>query len=346
MVMVEGTTPARSAGEALRWSRTVVEPALREAVATLPSSMQRVVGYHFGWWDEHGVPRTADSGKALRPTLVLLTAQAVGGTTADATPAAVAIELVHNFSLLHDDVMDADVTRRHRPTAWTMFGSGAAILAGDALLTLASDVLAGSGHPAARDSARSLNSAVLHLVDGQSADMSFEKRSNVLLHECQTMAEGKTGALLGCACALGAAFGSGSPEQIAHLRAYGEKLGLAFQHVDDLLGIWGEPAVTGKPVHSDLLTRKKTLPVVLALTSRTPAGTELSALYGRDEPLSEADVVRAAELVELAGGREWSQNQADALLAEALQHLSAATPPTTFRAELAAVARLAARRDR
>jgi geranylgeranyl diphosphate synthase type I len=338
-------TEGRSAAEVLAWSRDLIDPALRAAVDTLPDSMQHVAGYHFGWWDEHRRPAGA-GGKALRPTLVLLTAEACGGEPDDAVPAAVAAELVHNFSLLHDDVMDGDQTRRHRPAAWSVFGLGAAILAGDALLTLAFDVLAASGHPAGPDGMRMLSIAVQDLVDGQSADIAFERRADVGLPECVSMAERKTGALLGCACALGASFGGAGPDQVDHLRGFGEQLGLAFQFADDLLGIWGDPEVTGKPVHADLLHRKKSMPVVAALTSDTPAGRELAALYHRDQALTGAELTHAAELIDLAGGRAWSQAQADDLLGRAMHHLRSAGPTARAAAELGALARLATRRDR
>jgi geranylgeranyl diphosphate synthase, type I len=345
MATVEIPTKVRSPQEVLGWSRDLVGPALREAVDTLPASMRRIAGYHFGWWDEHGHPAAADGGKALRPTLALLAAEAVGGVPTAAVPAAVAVELVHNFSLLHDDVMDGDATRRHRPTVWSVFGQGAAILAGDALLTLAFDVLATSGHAAAREGMLMLSTAVQELVDGQSADLAFEERMEVNLPECLSMAEAKTGALLGCACALGGAFGGGSPQQIEHFRGFGERLGLAFQLVDDLLGIWGDPSVTGKLVYSDLQNRKKSLPVVAALTSETQAGHELAALYHRDRPLSNIDLVHAAELIDIAGGRSWSQSQVDDLLAEALGRLRSAGLMARAAAELDALARLATHRD-
>ncbi len=342
MTTVDVMTAGRSAREVLAWSRDLVEPALRSAVDTLPSSMLHIAGYHFGWWDEHGHPVRVSGGKVIRPTLALLSAQAVGGTAAAALPAAAAVELVHNHSLLHDDVMDGGLTRRHRPTAWSVFGVSAAILAGNALLVLALDLLAASGHPAALDGTRMLSAAVQDLLDGQSADLSFEKRVEVELAECVRMAERKTAALLGCACAVGAAFGGGRPEQVAQLRGFGMHLGLAFQHRDDLQGIWGDPALTGKPVHSDLRSQKKSLPVVAALASETPAGRELTTLYRRDQPLSEIDAAHAAELVNLAGGRTWSQTQADHLLAQELQ---AASPTPRATAELGALARLATHRD-
>lgn len=345
MAVVEVMAVDRSARDALAWSSAVVVPMLRGAVDTLPASMRLIAGYHFGWWDEESRPAEADGGKSIRPALVLLTAGAAGGVPDSAVPAAVAVELVHNFSLLHDDVMDGDVTRRHRPTAWSVFGSGAAILAGDALLTLAFEVLAASEHSAARDGIRMLSAAVLKLVNGQNADLAFEKREDVDLSECVRMTQGKTAALLGCTCAVGALFGGGSSEQIEHLRGFGEHLGLAFQHVDDLLGIWGDPVVTGKPVFSDLRNRKKSLPVVAALSSGTVAGQELAALYHGPQPLSDADLVHAAELVERAGGRAWSQGQADDLLAQALRQLGLAGPTARAAAELDALARLATHRD-
>jgi geranylgeranyl diphosphate synthase type I len=344
MTAVERET-ARPAAEVLAACRALVEPALRAAVDTLPASMRRIAGYHFGWWDEHGNPGSAAGGKALRPALALLAAEAVDGVAGVALPGAVAVELVHNFSLLHDDVMDRDRLRHHRPTVWSVFGIGPAILAGDALLILALDVLAGSGHPVAQEAMRMLGSAVQDLVEGQCADVEFERRPDVDLAECVTMAARKTGALLACACGVGALFGGGPPERVDRLRGFGAHLGLAFQYTDDLLGIWGNPAVTGKPVYSDLRSRKKSLPVVAALTSGTPAGRELAALYRPGPALSDADLARAAELVELAGGRSFSRDQAEVLLGGALGELAAAAPAPRAAAELGALARLATRRD-
>ncbi|MFD1148357.1 family 2 encapsulin nanocompartment cargo protein polyprenyl transferase [Saccharothrix hoggarensis] len=345
MTDLDVTVAHRSAREVLSWSRAEVDRALRTAVDRLPESMRVIAGYHFGWWDEHGSPTGADPGKAIRPALVLLGAQAVGGEVDAALPAAVAVELVHNFSLLHDDVMDGDKTRRHRPTAWHVFGVNAAILAGDALLTSALDVVAGSGNAQAQQAIRVLSGAVQRLLDGQSADLAFEERADVPLAECVRMAECKTGSLLGASCALGALFGGGRDEQVEHLRSFGEQVGLAFQFVDDLLGIWGDPEVTGKPVYSDLRNRKKSLPVVAALTSGTPAARELDALYHADRRLTDPELARAAELIEVSGARAWSQGRADDLLTGARAHLRAAEPTDRAAGELDAVARLATRRD-
>jgi geranylgeranyl diphosphate synthase type I len=344
MTTTDEPRAARTAHEVLAWSRSMVDPALRSAVDTLPSSMRLIAGHHYGWWDERGEPIDANGGKAIRPTLTLLAAEAAGGEPAVAVPAAAAVELVHNFSLLHDDVMDGDRTRRHRPTTWAVFGVGAAILGGDALLTLAFDVLAASEHPAAKDGMQRLSAAVQDLVDGQSADMSFETRADVDLPECLSMAGAKTGSLLGCACALGALYG-GRPDQAAALRGFGERLGVAFQLVDDLLGIWGDPQITGKAVYADLRQRKKSLPVVAALTSGTPAGHELAALYHREAPLSDEELLHAAGLIELAGGRAWCRQKADEMLAEAMTYLRSASPAERPAGELQALAHLVTRRD-
>ena len=333
-----------AADEALDWARQRIEPALRAAVQTLPENMRHIAGYHFGWTDEHGQLVEAARGKALRPALVLLSARAVSSTATAAVPAAVAVELVHNFSLVHDDVMDQDLTRRHRPTAWNVFGMNAAILAGDALVSLASEVLAGSEHPAAASGIRRLNAAVQDLIHGQIMDLAFEQRDDVTLAECQRMANAKTAALLGTACELGATFAGATSEQAVHLRDFGERLGLAFQHADDLLGIWGDPETTGKPVFSDLRSRKKTLPIVAALTSDTAAGRALAQRYHRQTPLKEAELDEAAQLIEAAGGKSWSSTQADVLLESALNHLDAAVTDTSTDT-LKELASLATHRD-
>ncbi|MFR9730319.1 family 2 encapsulin nanocompartment cargo protein polyprenyl transferase [Saccharopolyspora sp. MS10] len=336
----------RTVSDALRAGRALLDPALRAAVGSLPESMQLIAGHHFGWRDEHGAPVDEDQGKAIRPTLVLLAGRGVGAEPEQVLPAAVAVELVHNFSLLHDDVMDGDLTRRHRPTAWRVFGSGPAILAGDALLTLAADVLTSSGHPAAMAGLKELNATVLDLVDGQSSDMSFERRTDVALPECLTMVGSKTGALLGCSGALGAFFGGADAERVERMRRFGHRLGLAFQLVDDVLGIWGDPAVTGKPVHSDLRNRKKSLPVVAALNSGTAAGRELAELYALPRELTDEDAARGARLVSDSGARDWSRAHIDTLQAEALHHLDAAVLAAEPAAELTALTHLLTQRQR
>jgi geranylgeranyl diphosphate synthase type I len=287
--------------------------------------------------DADGRP-SGSGGKALRPALALLSARAAGAPPRRGVPAAVAVELVHNFSLLHDDIMDGDTERRHRPTAWTVYGTGAAILAGDAMLALAQDILLEDAAPQGVWAARALSAAVQRLIAGQGADLAFEQRDDVSLTECLTMAGDKTAALMSCACSIGSIHVGALPELAMGLAAFGAHAGLAFQLTDDLLGIWGAPEVTGKPVRSDLRARKKSLPVVAALSAGTAESGELAALLTREEALSEDDLVLAAELVEAAGGKTWTENEAGTQLAAAHQCLADTDMPGDVRAEFAGIA--------
>ena len=329
----------------LKRMREEVDPRMRAAVAELPVGLRHISGYHLGWWDERGTVQHGVGGKAVRAALVLAAARALGGDGAALT-GAVAVELVHNFTLLHDDVMDRDLRRRHRPTAWAVFGTADAILAGDALQALAVRILARDPHPAALPAMDHLAGCMIELCEGQRSDCAFEHCSDITLAQCGAMAEGKTGALLGSACAIGALYAGAAPAAVAELDAFGRQLGLAFQLVDDLLGIWGDPAVTGKPVGADLVARKKSLPVVAALTSGTAAGEELAAVYHSDLPVDGDGVVHLADLVERAGGRAWAQSQAAAHNAAALVHLKAAVPDDERAHELLTLAGMLTRRNR
>ncbi|MGW0434481.1 polyprenyl synthetase family protein [Micromonospora sp. NPDC003197] len=299
----------------------IVRPAIHAALDRLDSHTRLTAGYQLGYWDVTGEPTEGGSGKGLRSALALLSARATGKSDRDGLPSAVAVELVHNFSLLHDDVIDGDAERRHRPTAWTAFGVGPAILAGDALLNLANDVLSELPGPDAVAAARCLTVAVRQLIAGQAADMAFERRTEVTLDECLAMARNKTAALLSCSATLGAVLCGGPTPLTRGLARYGDRLGLAFQLVDDLLGIWGEPAVTGKPVLADLRARKKTVTVVRALTAGGPASDQFRELYCAAGELSPSDLSLAAMLIEETGARDWTVKEADRLLTEALTEL-------------------------
>ncbi|MCH0564005.1 family 2 encapsulin nanocompartment cargo protein polyprenyl transferase [Streptomyces sp. MUM 2J] len=334
------------AEEILRRTRASVDPELRVALDSLPGPMRRVALYHFGWQHADGSPATGGAGKALRPALVLAAAAALGGPAArdGALRAAVAVELVHNFTLLHDDVMDRDATRRHRATAWTVFGDADAILAGDALQALALGLFAQDPHPASSAAAARLADCVVELCAGQHADTALEGRgpTEVGLGEVLDMAEAKTGALLGCACAIGALYAGACAPDVDALDAFGREAGLAFQLIDDVIGIWGDPRRTGKPAGADLAARKKSLPVVAALTSGTPAAEALAALYER--PGDEEDLEGTALAVERAGGRDWAQAEAADRMARALQALSRALPEPESAEGLLALAEFVTRR--
>ncbi|MET8974460.1 family 2 encapsulin nanocompartment cargo protein polyprenyl transferase [Streptomyces sp. NPDC004539] len=328
-------------------ARAEVDPVLRSAVDSLPPEMRRIARYHFGWQDAAGRAVTGNAGKAIRPALVLAAAEAVGGARARtaAVRAAAAVELVHNFTLLHDDVMDRDPTRRHRATAWHVFGDPDAILSGDALQALALRLLAGDTHPAAVPAVGRLTDCVIELCEGQQVDTALESRDPraVGLAEVLRMAEAKTGALLGCACAIGGLYGGGSAEEVDSLDAFGRQAGLAFQLIDDIIGIWGDPLHTGKPAGADLTARKKSLPVVAALASGGVAAEELAALYVG--PYVEGELERTALLVERAGGRDWAQAEAADRMGTAVGELARAVREPERAEGLLALAEFVTRRS-
>ncbi|HEU5270563.1 MAG TPA: polyprenyl synthetase family protein [Jatrophihabitans sp.] len=318
--------------------------AMQAAVARMDPSSAAVSAYHLGWSAADGTPLQAPSGKGIRPALALLSAQAGGADAEAGVPAAVAVELVHNFSLLHDDVMDGDTERRHRPTVWTLWGVPSAILTGDAMLTVAVEALLESGSEHALAALRLLLATTRELIHGQVEDLQFESRESVDLQQCQQMAARKTGALIAASATLGCVLVGGDEDVVRALDSYGQALGVAFQLVDDLLGIWGDPAVTGKPVLSDLRARKRSLPVTYALSQDEPAGRRLSEwLAGSGE--DEAGLRQIAELIEATGARSWAAGQAAWHIRQAEQALAASTIPPPLQAEFMKVARFVADRE-
>ncbi|HEX8930128.1 MAG TPA: polyprenyl synthetase family protein [Actinomycetota bacterium] len=336
--------------------RLLTMPALRAAVDRLEPSIARVAAYHLGWVDAEGNAMAGNGGKAVRPALAVLSAEAVAADAEVALPGAVAVELVHNFSLLHDDLMDGDEERRHRPTSWKVFGPAMAILAGDALLALAEDVLLEAPGETGPRAARHLTEATDRLITGQAEDLSFEGRLDVSVGECMAMVGNKTGALLACSASIGAVLAGAPAESVEALSGYGYHLGLAFQAVDDLLGIWGQPEVTGKPAWSDLRQRKKSVPVAYALSSGGRVGERLAGLLEVAGPadaraaeggprLSEEDLALAAKLVQEAGGRDWTMAEAERQLGLALRRLDQVAVPAAARDELVGLARFVTSRE-
>jgi geranylgeranyl diphosphate synthase type I len=292
---------------------------MQAAVDQLSPDLRRVASYHLGWTDPEGRPTEGGGGKGVRPALALLSAEAAWGQSELAIPGAVAIELIHNFSLIHDDVIDKDRTRHHRPTVWALFGVGQAVVVGDALQTLAHQVLLDG--PRGVEAGRCLADATAAMIAGQADDIAFETRQVVSVEQCMAMCAGKTGALLGCAASIGAVLTGAPDATVGALRDFGNHLGLAFQAVDDLLGIWGDPDRTGKPVGSDLRQRKKTLPIVAALAAGADEAMELRELLSAG-PLDDGQVELAAGLVEACGARSWTAARAKAHMDAALGALN------------------------
>jgi geranylgeranyl diphosphate synthase, type I len=278
--------PTTAVVDVLERARDVTQPLMRDAVARLTPSIRDVVSYHLGWTDADGNPTAVKGGKGIRAALATLSAEACWADAAVGAPGGVAVELVHNFSLLHDDLMDGDVERRHRPTAWSLWGPSVALLAGDALSTLAADVLLRNPNPAAPAAALALSEATAEMIAGQADDLAFEARRSVSVEECMGMSTAKTGALLGCAASIGAILGGAPPATVRALCDFGRHLGVAFQATDDLLGIWGDPATTGKPIGNDIRQRKKSMPIVAALAAGDDEAKELDALLFDARPAS------------------------------------------------------------
>ncbi|MFE5796403.1 polyprenyl synthetase family protein [Streptomyces sp. NPDC056503] len=333
-----------SAADVLRRCRALVRPALVDAVGRLHPWTGEMAAYALGWADTDGTPDPGGSeGKGVRQVLAVLGAEAVGAGAADGVPGAVAVELVHTFSLLHDDIMDADALRRRRPAVWKSHGTGPAVLAGDALLAQAVTGLAEARNDHAAAAVRRLCGTLNALVSGQAEDLRFEHRpwhgpGAVAPEEYRSMAEHKTGALLGCALALGAVLGGAPEATVTALDRAGRHLGLAFQAVDDVLGIWGDPERTGKPVHADLRRSKKTYPVLAALADGGPAARELGALLSSSRcssrRIDDATAARIAALVEQAGGRAAAHEEAHRRLDTARRTLRATAPNPTAAREL------------
>ncbi len=327
-------SPPADVPEVLSRYRRDVESELRSAVPQDDAGLHQALRYHLGWIDEHGHPSTSAEGKGLRPTLCLLTCEAVGGVPEQALPAAVAVELIHSFSLIHDDIQDRDRERHHRPTVWVLWGEPQAIYAGNTLHALACKSLLNlPRHRVApervlRASARLAQSS-LEMMQGQFLDMEFEKRLDVTTQEYLEMTARKTGALISCAMELGALIGSENPALVPVFAKAGRHLGLLFQIRDDILGLWGDAATTGKATGSDIQRKKKTYPVVHALRHATgAAATTLQQLY-RKAHLSQHDVQQVLNVLEDTGARAEAEALATRLAHQALDalrpvHLSSA----------------------
>ena len=268
--------------------RGEIDRKLWAILASSDSSMYDMLRYQLGWIDEQGSPLLNPSGKALRPTLCLLSKESISGTYEEALPAAAAIELIHNFSLIHDDVQDNDRIRRNRPSVWAIWGKPQAINAGDTI-RISSDMsmmrLRDRGFPVEKllQAMKLLNESCLQLIEGQFLDISYENRANITTRDYLKMAKGKTAALIACSLELGALLATEDACTIQAFKNCDKNLGFAFQIRDDLLGIWGDKDKLGKPIGSDILRKKKTFPVVYAWeNAKDLSRTMITSLYQRE----------------------------------------------------------------
>jgi len=291
------------------------EATLAEIKAVLASRrlpLYDMMHYHLGAPGPGGRPAAARPGKMLRPTLCLLSCEAVGGQLQQAMPAAAAIELIHNFTLIHDDIEDASQSRHGRDTVWRVWGEPQAINAGDGMFALAHMALhrlleAGVVAPQVLEVARLLDEACLALCEGQHLDLDFEERLDVSCDDYLAMISGKTAALMGAATAVGALLGKAPEDTVGAFKEFGRRLGLAFQIRDDVLGIWGDAAETGKPAGDDIRDRKKSFPVVYALGRASENDRLLLRRVNSADTVALEDVAEVMAVLERSGARAASE---------------------------------------
>lgn len=296
---------------------------MRRVVATAPEAPEFdiLIKYPLGWVDKFGHPYNGTTGKRIRPILLLLACEAAGGKWGTALPAAAAVELLHNFSLIHDDIQDDSDTRHNRPTVWRIWGRANAINAGDATFALAYTALEGLSKQSLHAETifevwRIFNQTNLLLTRGQHLDMRFERQAVVTPDEYIGMITGKSAALIAACAHMGALIGSQDKAMAAHFAAFGLNLGIAFQIRDDILGIWGDEQVTGKSAATDVLSRKKSLPVLYALEQ----SEALRHLYGR-EPFGADEVTEALRLIDDLDALAYTQQMETAYYERALAAL-------------------------
>lgn len=315
-----------------------LERELEAAVQALRSQpyleMAEMIEYHLGWRDV----KEGGKGKRVRPLLTLLTCETAGGEWQQAIPAAAGVELIHNFSLIHDDIEDWSETRRGRPTVWKRWGVPQAINSGDALFVMARLAALNMTRldlptPQVLKVLRLLDNACLRLTMGQYLDLCFEKDDSVSVEEYMEMIDGKTAALVATATEVGALIAGAEASAVGVSRDFGWHLGMAFQITDDVLGIWGDEAVTGKSAAGDLLARKKTLPVIYGL-EESPAFQDLWQDDAADED-SLDDMVR---LLERVGADDRARRSAEEHTESALAALGEFSSPGFAGEELRRIA--------
>ena len=310
-----------------------IELELQKQVSRLEAPRTKhfheMIAYHMGWTGEGAGPEA--TGKRIRPLLVLLTCLGSSGaagkdeTWRSALPAAAAVELVHNFSLVHDDIQDNSDKRRGRPTTWVKWGMPMAINVGDALFVMSNQAIIDlkENYPADAvvKAAEILHNTCLDLTRGQFLDMSYEETTDLTVDDYWPMIAGKTAALLSACCHIGALLGGADDTRQETFRSFGHYLGLAFQVQDDILGIWGTEAVTGKSVSSDLIERKNSLPVLAGLSTNGKF-----AARWKQGPILYNEVEEVARFLASEGGYETAMDAAKQMTDLALMSLREADP--------------------
>jgi geranylgeranyl diphosphate synthase, type I len=307
--------------------RRPVRVELRKIIDSCPPALGKILRYHMGWQDEHGHLCSRESGKFIRSTLCLLSCQAMGGDTSQAMPAAAAVELIHNFSLIHDDIEDASHERHHRPTVWKLWGESQGINAGDAMFTLAYLALPRLEEKGIPDekvvtSIGVLTQACLELCEGQYLDVEYEDAQDITVEAYLDMAAKKTGALFGASTSLGAYLGSEDSKLVDSFYLFGKQLGIAYQIHDDMLGIWGAEKSTGKSA-TDVSQRKKTLPVVYGLHNSDGETRKRLRKFYSQKSIKGEDIIEVKKILDYLGAKDYAENLAEQYYCRALAQLEA-----------------------
>jgi geranylgeranyl diphosphate synthase type I len=319
-----------------------LEAELRAVLGEGGSPLYTMMRYHLGWVDENGQQQQSP-GKLSRPTLCLLACEATGGQWPSALPAAAAVELIHNFSLIHDDIQDASWERRNRPTVWKLWGEAQAINAGDAMYVLAQLALFRMEDRGVHPQtvvllSRHLNRASLQLCEGQYLDIEYERHLDISVDGYLDMIEKKTASLFECALRFGAMLGTQDRDRVASLCSFGRNLGMAYQVENDLQGIWRKEQDGSESPYTDIRGRKKILPVIHALHSAGDRDQEdLRRIYGQSA-LSDRDVDQVLRILERTGSRDYAETVRDRYYHQSLSDLERAGLPPSPRRALAEVA--------
>ena len=335
-----------------RYKSSVEQELYRAVSAAEASAAYRLLRYHLGWVDQQGseMETPISQGKALRPTLCLFACEALSIDYSKALPAAAALELIHNFSLIHDDIQDKDVERRHQSTVWHLWGVPKALFAGNAMqctgdLALLDVGAKGVAPETVLRVSTILTESYMEMIQGQCLDLEFESRTDIKTDEYLHMIACKTGALIRCGLEIGALLATGDAATVRAFAQFGNRLGQSFQIRDDYLGIWGDQATLGKATGNDIRRRKKSYPVVFALEqARGRAMDDLLRIYGQEE-LDEDDVQRVLAVLDEVGSQEHSQRLTETAAAQALEALKPISLPQWARTEAEELVDFLARRD-
>ena len=316
------------------------------------TDLNRPLQYHLGWTDREGSPAAspASQGKALRPTLCMFACEALAGDLNHALSAAASIELIHNFSLIHDDIQDQDLERRHQPTVWALWGQPQAVVAGDAMQCLGDQsMLRAAQRGVAPETAlrvsRILTEGYLEMIEGQCLDLGFEGRSAITTDEYLYMIACKTGALIRSAVEIGAVLANDDPAIAGAFASFGSYLGRAFQIRDDYLGVWGDESATGKSADNDIRRKKKSFPAVFALERAAGAARDdLYRIYAQEE-LADSDVERVMAIMDELGASQYADRLTTESAEQAIYALANVDLPPWARAEVDQLVDFLARRQ-